>query len=201
MMTDDTRTEAVGPAGKAMDKAQTTAGGAKDRRKRDGMTSSTTDASVVTSPISLAPLETNEPLVGEERVIPLLTEEIAFSRRKVDRAVVRVATVTQARPTVVDEQLTHERVEVERIAINRMIDAVPPIREEGDITIISVVEEIVVVERRLLLKEEVRLRKVRVTEQHLETIVLRDQDVVVTRTALDHGHALADTPKSTSNPG
>ena len=55
-------------------------------------------------------------------------------------------------------------------------------REEGDTTIISVVEEIVVVERRLVLKEEVRLRRVRVTEQHRETVVLREQDAVITRT-------------------
>jgi len=52
---------------------------------------------------------------------------------------------------------------------------VPPISQEGDTTIIPVVEEIVVVERRLVLKEEVRIRRVRTKEQHQETVVLRER--------------------------
>ena len=153
------------------------------------MTDPTSGAAVVTGPTCPTPSPDKDPRAAEKQVIPLYTEEIAVSLRKVERAVVRVARVTHARPALVDEQLTHERVEVERVAINRIVDAAPPIREEGDLTIVPVVEEIVVVERRLLLKEEVRLKKVRVSEQHQETIVLRDQDVVVTRTALDDARA------------
>ncbi len=123
-----------------------------------------------------------KPDFAAEQVLPLYSEDIVVSRRKVEKAVVRIATVTHMRETIVDEQLTHERVEIERVPIGRVIEAVPPVREEGDTTIISVVEEIVVVERRLVLKEEVRLRRVRVTEQHLETLVLREQDAVITRT-------------------
>jgi stress response protein YsnF len=58
---------------------------------------------------------------------------------------------------------------------------VPPIRQEGDITIIPVVEEVVIVERRLVLKEEVRVRRLSTKEQHQETVVLRKQEAVVTR--------------------
>ncbi len=123
--------------------------------------------------------------VVEEQVLPLYDETIAVSRRQVEKALVRIATVTRTRDHLVDEQLTHERVEVERVPIGRVIEAVPPTREEGDTTIIPVVEEIVVVERRLVLKEEVRLRRVRVTERHRETVVLREQDAVITRTDLD----------------
>jgi hypothetical protein len=43
------------------------------------------------------------------------------------------------------------------------------------------VEEIVVVERRLVLKEEVRVRRVSTKAQHRETVVLRQQEAVVTR--------------------
>lgn len=129
-----------------------------------------------------APEVSGEPCVAERHVLPLHAEEIAVSLRRVDRAVVRVATVTHAREAIVDEQLTHERVEVKRIPVGRVIEVMPEVRQEGDLTIIPVVEEIVVVERRLILKEEVHLRKVRVTEQHLETVILREQDAVITRT-------------------
>lgn len=120
----------------------------------------------------------------EQQVLPLHQEELAVARRRVDQAVVRVATTTQTREVIVDEQLTHEHVEVERIPIGQVIETMPPVREEGDVTIIPVVEEIVVIERRLVLKEEVHLRRVRVTEQYLQTVTVREQDAVVTRSEI-----------------
>jgi stress response protein YsnF len=94
---------------------------------------------------------------------------------------VRVFTRTHEREVVVDEDLARERVEIEAIPINLRIDAVPEVRQEGDITIIPVVEEQLVVERRLMLKEEVRIRRVRSTERHQEKVKLRYQEAVVTR--------------------
>ena len=104
-----------------------------------------------------------------------------MSRRQVPGDTVRVSTVTRQREHLVDEAVTHERVEIERVPIGRPVDAAPPIREEGDTTIMSVVEEIVVVERRLILKEEVRIRRVRVSERHRESVTVREQDAVITR--------------------
>jgi stress response protein YsnF len=115
-----------------------------------------------------------------EIVVPLHEEDISVERRKVERDVrVRVHTVNHDH--LVDEALTRERIEVERVAVGRPIDAVPPVREEGDTTVISVVEEVLVVERRLVLKEEIRLRRVRTTEQHRETVTLREQQAVIER--------------------
>jgi stress response protein YsnF len=71
------------------------------------------------------------------------------------------------------------------------VDAVPPVREEGDTTVISIVEEVLVVERRLVLKEEIRLRRVRTTERHRETVTLREQQAVIER---------SDWERPTSNP-
>lgn len=113
--------------------------------------------------------------------IPLHVEEISVSRREIKKANVQVALVTGTREQLIDEELTHVRVEIERFPIGQTVEAMPPIRQEGDITIIPVVEEIVVVERRLVLKEEVRVRRVSTKEQHQETVVLRQQEAVVTR--------------------
>ena len=93
-----------------------------------------------------------------------------------------MATTTREREQLIDEELTHERYEVERVPIGRVVEAAPPVREENGATVLSVVEEIVVVERRLMLKEEVHIRRVRTTERHRETVVLREQEAVVTRT-------------------
>lgn len=114
--------------------------------------------------------------------LPLHAEEVLVTRRQVAGDTVRVSTVTREKERLVDETLTHERVEVERIPIGLPVDVVPSVREEGDTTIFPVVEEIVVVERRLILKEEVRIRRLRTTERHQETVTVREQNAVITRT-------------------
>ena len=94
---------------------------------------------------------------------------------------VRVHVQTLERELTIDEPLRTTRVEVERVAIGRMVDAHPPVREEGATTIISVVEEVLVTERRLLLKEEIRLTRVTTQDQHRETLVLREQQATIER--------------------
>lgn len=56
------------------------------------------------------------------------------------RANVRIRVQTKSREYVVDENLTQTRVEIERIGIGRPVDVAPPMRVEGDTTVISVVE-------------------------------------------------------------
>jgi stress response protein YsnF len=104
---------------------------------------------------------------------------------KLKKANIQIALVTGTREQLIDEELTRVRVEVERVPIGRTIEVVPTISQEGDTTIIPVVEEIVVVERRLVLKEEVRIRRVSTKEQHQETVVLREQEAVITREEAD----------------
>ena len=118
---------------------------------------------------------------GEELVLPLHAEAVQLSRRTVERAVVRVATVTHERPQLVEETLRHERVEIERVPVGRIVEVAPAVREEGDVTILPVIEEIVVIERRLFLKEEVHVRRVRSSEPYRQTVLLRQQEAVVTR--------------------
>ena len=114
---------------------------------------------------------------------PLLlhAEKIAVTRRRVEGETVRVATETRAVQKAIEEALLHERVEVQHVVIGRPIDTVPAVRQEGDVTVIPVVEEILFVEKRLVLKEEVRVRRVKVPDVYREMITLREQHVVVER--------------------
>ena len=127
------------------------------------------------------PVENAHETKTETLTLALHAEEIAVDRRSVSEGTVRVATVTREREHLVDEPLTQNRVEVERVAIGRAIDTMPPVREEGDTTIIPIVEEVIVVERRLVLKEEIHVRRVRVTERHHEVVMVREQEAVITR--------------------
>ena len=116
-----------------------------------------------------------------DQVLALHAEEISIAKRTVPRGTVRISKVTQSRDQLVQETLKHQRVEVERIQIGTYVDQAPPIRHDGDVTIVSVVEEVVVTERRLLLKEEVRIRTVTTSEEYIETVALRSEEALVER--------------------
>jgi uncharacterized protein (TIGR02271 family) len=121
-----------------------------------------------------------------ETVIPLLEEQFSVAKRVVETARVRVSRVTHDHQQLVDELLNHEKVEVEHVPVDRPIETMPSIRQEGDVTIIPVVEEILKVERCLVLKEEVHIRRIKTTERHQEQVTLRKQEVLVSRTPIEH---------------
>ena len=117
----------------------------------------------------------------DQIVVPLHAEEVSVAKRRVVTGQVKVGTITKESEHLVEELLEHEHVEVERTAIGKQVDKAPPVREEGDTLIIPILEEIVVVERRLLLKEEVRVRRTRETQPYQERVVVRKQEAVITR--------------------
>jgi uncharacterized protein (TIGR02271 family) len=116
----------------------------------------------------------------DEAKLQLFAEELSVAKEKLETGRVRILTHTHEREALVDD-LAHERVDIETIPVNLQIDAVLQVHQEGDITIVPVVEERLVVQRRLMLKEEVRNRRVRSNERHQQTVKLRYQEAVVTR--------------------
>ncbi len=138
----------------------------------------------------------NEPVDGQ--TLELKAETLIVTKRTVTGATVRVSTVTREVEQAVDERLDHELVDVERVPIGRVVEVVPEIREEDGVTIVPVVEEVVVVERRLVLKEEVRITRRRVQSRHVETASLRRQEAVVTR--IGPGESPASQSQSEAKP-
>ncbi len=77
------------------------------------------------------------------------------------------------------ETLEGQRIDVERIAINRVVNAVPEVRTEGDVTIIPVVEERLIVQKQLILVEEIRVHRHATSEAVEVPVTLRKQRAVV----------------------
>ena len=125
--------------------------------------------------------------------LQLFAEDFSVNKETLETGRVRVATRTYEREALIDEDLARERVEIETVPVGRRIDAVPEVRQQGDITIVPVVEEVLFVERRLMLKEEVYIRRVRTTEHHQEKVMLRHQEAGVSRSQHEVGEA-AGTP-------
>lgn len=136
-------------------------------------------------------LENTKDNPGDQIVIPLYAEEVSIGKKKTATSRVRVSTVTHAREQLVNELLQSERVEIEHVPVGHVVAKVPDIRTEGDVTIIPVVEEKMVVQRQLVLKEEVRIRKIRETQDYKGRVVLRQQQAVVTRSPEDGNPAVA----------
>jgi len=94
---------------------------------------------------------------------------------------VRIRKVVHEREEVVDEPLLDEEVEVERVSINRVVGEPVQIRYEGDIAIIPLHEEVLVVEKRLMLKEELHVAKRQVERRDPQKVSLRREEAVIER--------------------
>lgn len=92
--------------------------------------------------------------------IPVIEETASVTTRKVVTGRVRIETRTEEVTQSLAAELLSSEVEVTRVPVGRTIDAVPDISETGDLTIIPVVEERLVVTRELYLREEIHIRRV-----------------------------------------
>lgn len=113
--------------------------------------------------------------------LPLVEEELRIDKREVATGRVTVKTVTDVSEEIARATLEGETVEVTRVPVGREVEAAPNISTDGDLTIIPVLEEVLVVEKRLMLKEEIHLRR-RATREEVEVPVkLRRQRAVMDR--------------------
>jgi uncharacterized protein (TIGR02271 family) len=127
--------------------------------------------------------------------VPVIEEELEVGKRRVEGDRVSVRTVARERTELVEQPLETMEVEVERIAIDREIDTAPEIRNDGDTMIIPIVEERLVVEKRLFLREEVHVRRRRVVTQFRQNVTLRSQEVVVERREAASDRDRTETPQ------
>ena len=86
---------------------------------------------------------------------------------------------------LVDEPLLREEVIIARVPVNRVVEGPIPVRYEGDTMIISLLEEVLIVETRLLLKEEVHMTTRRTDTYTPERVTLRHEDVTIERVDLE----------------
>jgi stress response protein YsnF len=128
----------------------------------------------------------------EREVVPIVEEQAVVHKRRTPTEGVRVRTVVREGEAVVDEPVARETVEVERVPLDRWVDGPVPVRQEGDTTIVTLLEEVVVVEKRLRATEEVRITTRRSVERHNEAVALRREEAVIERVSAE-GDGLQDS--------
>ena len=98
--------------------------------------------------------------------IPVIQEQVGVNVERRLAGRVRVSVRTQTDESLVPVDLTQVDVAVERVPVNRAVDTAPEVVTRGDVTIIPVVEERLVVTRELYLREEIHVRRI----EHKETV-------------------------------
>jgi len=129
--------------------------------------------------------ETND---AHTLVVPVTEEMVTVQKRVVESGRVEIRKSVHERTEIIDQPLQMEEVEIERVAVNRVIDEAVPVRYEGDTTIISLLEEVLVVEKRLVLREEIHIKKLRKEVHNPQEVFLREEQVEIVRTAGNDPH-------------
>jgi uncharacterized protein (TIGR02271 family) len=119
----------------------------------------------------------------DELVIPVLHEELHIGRQERETGRLRIRKVVDVRERLVEAPVRYEEVNVERVPVNAAVspDAVPLAREEDGVLIVPVLEEVLVVQKVLMLKEELRITRTQKLGRSTQQVPLRSERVEVER--------------------
>lgn len=134
-------------------------------------------------------VETNE-LVA---VIPVIQESIRVEKREFESGKVVVHKTVTERDEAVEVLLRQQDLSVERVPVGRVVQEAPQTRQEGDTLIVPILEEVLVVEKRLVLKEELHIRKRSSERVEQQTVRLRSENVEIEQTGRNPANEAAAT--------
>ena len=121
----------------------------------------------------------------EVAAIPLVEERVSVTKREVETGRYRIKVRVEERQETVPAELSHDEVEIERVAMNRTLSQLPSVRLEGSTTIIPVVEEVVVVEKKLVLVEEIHVRRKSNVRTENIPVTLRSEQADIERSGFE----------------
>jgi uncharacterized protein (TIGR02271 family) len=141
---------------------------------------------------------------ADERTIELREEELVAHKELREVGEVTIRTELEEFPGRLEVEAYREEVEVEHVPIGQVVnERVPPWEEDG-VMVVPVYEEQLVVVKRLLLREHLRIRRVATTERQLFEDTLRRERLVVDdpgQTGLVHERYLTDDELRERYPG
>ena len=117
--------------------------------------------------------------------VPIIEEYVTVGKKVVETAHIRVSKTINEKTESFEIPLKQEEIVVKRVPKNELIDIIPPAsRYEGDIMIIPVLKEVAVIEKRLMLVEEIHISKLHTEKIETQEVTVRKEEVNVTRTEL-----------------
>lgn len=129
---------------------------------------------------------------GSELIVPVVAEGIDVQTRRVETGRVRIEKQVHEREIVVDEPGYEDQVRVERVPVHRVVDEPVAVRYEGETMIIPLLEEVLVVEKRLMLREEVHVTRVRHEVRSPQRVTVRKEQAVIEHLDTESSDATPD---------
>jgi uncharacterized protein (TIGR02271 family) len=138
----------------------------------------------------------------EDDVIQVIEEEMTLGTQLIERGRVRVIKRVETREEVLDAPIVRDLIVVEHVPVNRLIEdgEIPAEREEGQVLIVPVFEEVVVSENRLFLREEVHIFKRQMTDQVTQQVQLRQEQIELERSPFGGHEAFVGSVTATTSP-
>jgi len=130
----------------------------------------------------------------EVAAIPLVEERVSVTKREVETGRFRIQVSVNERQEQVPVELSYDEVEIERVAVNKAVTQMPSVRLEGSTTVIPVVEEVVVVEKRLVVVEEIHVRRKTARETKQIPVTIRSEQASIEGNGYLEVVAGAETP-------
>ncbi|HYH13640.1 MAG TPA: YsnF/AvaK domain-containing protein [Flavisolibacter sp.] len=118
-------------------------------------------------------------------IIPVIQEQIVIDKQVIETGKVRVRKTVSEETASLNIPLIQENYDVQRVPAQQILDKAPGIRYEGDTIVVPVMREVVIVEKKYELIEEVRLTKRTTSVPHVQDITLLKEHVQVERVRLD----------------
>lgn len=135
----------------------------------------------------------------EEVVVPVIEEDVVAGARRVKTGSIRVDKHVEKKLRKLEAPLIHDDVEVRRVPVNRVVKEAPPVRTKGSTVIVPVVEEELVVTKRLVLKEEIHLIKRTMKSRVTKEVEVNHERAAIRR--LDRNGRVIDPEPENPTPG
>jgi uncharacterized protein (TIGR02271 family) len=134
-----------------------------------------------TRPIPLVSAGRPEVEPEDAIVVPLREENLTVRKERREAGELVVQKDIKARTETIPVTLGYEEVSVERVPVNRVLAEGESAeqRQEGDVLIIPVVDEELVVLKRLVVREEVRITRRRHERREEVTETVRKEELTV----------------------
>jgi len=118
-------------------------------------------------------------------VVPVLEEDVIAGAKPVKTGAVRVEKHVEKRVRKIETPLLHENVEIRRVPVNRVVTEIPGIHKQGETIVIPVVEEEMVISKRLVVREEIHLIRHRTKDRVSKEVTLNRESATVHRLDAD----------------
>ncbi|MCT4715302.1 YsnF/AvaK domain-containing protein [Enterobacteriaceae bacterium H18W14] len=111
--------------------------------------------------------------------VPLAEEHVEVGTKKVVDRRVSIRRTTRTTGKLIETDLMRENVLIKRLSKNEALEPgnIPQTRQEGEVTIIPVIEERIEIIKHYVLKEEIHIIKKVSQETYQENIILRSQEI------------------------